>query len=489
MTPSRDKPRATAITAILERGGTIHEGHGRRSERGRPRRPRRALKAIGTALIGAALVAIPSSPPAYAETDVQEAWVRHYASGNDPEFAFAYATAVDASGNVYVTGSSYGPNGLPDFATVKYSNSGATLWVRRYNGPTDNWDGATEIALDGSGNVYVTGQSYGSDFFDYVTIKYNPSGTQEWVARYNGPGNSDDWPNALAVDPSGNVYVTGYSIGSGTFYDYATIKYGPSGTQEWVARYNGPGNTKDRAWGIGVDASGNVYVTGDSGEGSVNLSDYVTVKYDPSGVPQWTARYSSLYDYATALAVDTSGNVYVTGYSYALGTYYDYATIKYNTRGVRRWVARYHGGVGDDFAYAIGVDASGKVTVTGESVGSGTGSDYGTVRYDARGRQQWVARYNGPGNASDVAVALAVAGSGDVYVTGESEGSGTVTDFATVKLDASGNEQWVARHDGPGESFDHATALAVDASGNVFVTGRSSRTGGSVYATVKYIHV
>jgi len=446
------------------------------------------MRTIGATFAGAVLLAVLALGPAHAQADVEQDWVRNYSSGNDPEFAFAYAVAVDASGNVYVTGSSYGPNGLADYATVKYSNSGHTLWVQRYNGPEDNWDAATELALDASGNVYVTGHSYGSNDFDYVTIKYSSSGTQEWVAHYDGPANSEDWPNALAVDASGNVYVTGYSLGSGTFYDYATVKYSPSGTQEWVARYNGPGNTKDRAWGLGVDGSGNVYVTGDSGEGSPNLSDYVTVKYSPSGVQRWAARYSALYDYATALAVDASGNVYVTGYSYGSGTYYDFATIKYNARGRLRWVARYNGGI-DDLAYALAVDASGNVYVTGESGAVGKGSDYGTVKYDDRGVQAWVARYNGPGNSTDVANAIALDASGDVYVTGESEGSGTVTDFATLKYSASGVRQWIARYNGPGNTFDTATALALDGSGNVFVTGRSDKVGGSVYTTIKYIQV
>ena len=178
---------------------------------------RHALKALGTTFAGVALIAVIVLTPAIAQTAVQAAWVRHYDSGNDPEFAFAYATVVDGSGNVYVTGSSYGSNGLPDYATVKYSRSGKPLWVRRYNGPENNWDIATELALDGSGNVYVTGNSYGSEDFDYVTIKYSAAGEQQWVARYDGPANSEDWPTALAVDTAGNAYVTGYSIGPGTF--------------------------------------------------------------------------------------------------------------------------------------------------------------------------------------------------------------------------------------------------------------------------------
>ncbi len=83
--------------------------------------------------------------------------------------------------------------------------------------------------MDGSGNVYVTGNSYGSGTkYDYATIKYNSSGVQQWLQRYNGPGDSTDYAFSVAVDGSSNVYVTGYSYGSGTGSDYATIKYSQS---------------------------------------------------------------------------------------------------------------------------------------------------------------------------------------------------------------------------------------------------------------------
>jgi hypothetical protein len=186
----------------------------------------------------------------------------------------------------------------------------------RYNGPVNDTDGASSIAVDGSGNVYVTGVSVGSaTSWDYCTIKYNSSGVQQWVARYNGPGNGVDEAYSIAVDGSGNVYVTGYSNGSGTGDDYCTIKYNSSGVQQWVARYNGPGNSGDEAKSIAVDGSGNVYVTGYS-KGSVTSDDYCTIKYNSSGVQQWVARYNGPgndWDAARSIAVDGSGNVYVTG--------------------------------------------------------------------------------------------------------------------------------------------------------------------------------
>ncbi len=146
-------------------------------------------------------------------------------------------------------------------------------WVQRYNGTGNLSDGANSIAVDGSGNVYVTGSSTGSGTdFDYATLKYNSSGILQWLKRYNGPINSSDYANSIALDGSGNVYVTGQSPGSGLSYDYTTIKYNSSGDSVWVKRYNGPANSTDNANSIALDGSGNVFVTGQSEGNSTNIS-------------------------------------------------------------------------------------------------------------------------------------------------------------------------------------------------------------------------
>jgi hypothetical protein len=317
------------------------------------------------------------------------------------------------------------------------------------------------------------------------------SGTeQEWVARYNGPGNGLDEAHAINVDDSGNVYVTGYSYGSGANPDYATIKYGPYGNQIWAARYNGPGNYQDAAYSIALDAAGNVYVTGYS-YGSGNDADYATIKYDANGNQVWVARYTgpgNFHDQAHSLALDATGNVYVTGWSYGSATHFDYTTIKYDGNGNHIWVARYNGpGNLDDEAYSLGLDAAGNVYVTGHSYGSGTNYDYATIKYDGDGNQIWVERYNGPGNGYDLANSLALDAARNVYVTGLSVGSGTNGDYATIKYDADGNQLWVARYNGPGNILDEAYSLALDAAGNVYVTGGSTGSDTQYdYATIKY---
>ncbi|MGB7061468.1 MAG: SBBP repeat-containing protein [Candidatus Zixiibacteriota bacterium] len=295
-----------------------------------------------------------------------------------------------------------------------------------------------------------------------------------WVRRYNGPGDDFDVAAAIAVDGSGNVFVTGYRTSSATLADYTTIKYGPDGDSLWVRQYDGPGALWDAANAMVVDTSGNVYVTGYSGD-IYGANDYATLKYDSLGDCRFLRRYdgpANGQDLAQAMAIDDSGYVYVTGYSQGDGTDYDYATIKYLSNGVVAWVARYNGpGNGSDWANDIVVDGSGFIYVTGQSQGIGSGIDYATAKYYPHGDTAWVRRYNGPGNRGDRATAIAVDGLGNVYVTGESYGDATDNDFLTIKYLPNGDTAWTRRLDGPGGGPDEANAVATDAFGYVYVTG------------------
>lgn len=419
------------------------------------------------------------------------AWVRRY-NGQGNGMDVARAIVVDASGNVYVTGYSYGgATSNYDYATIKYSPLGESLWAVRYN-YANNADSACAIAIDDAGYVYVTGASWSGSTsqMDYATIKYDSIGNQKWVARYNY-ANGNDYARAITVDDLGNVYVTGYGESTSTNYDYVTIKYKSNGDTVWVKKYKGPGNGNDYAYAIAVDGSGNVYVTGCSYGGSIPRMDYATIKYDSMGNQKWVKRYNyaNNADSALAIAIDNSANVYVTGASWGGSSYrMDYATIKYNSSGDSVWAVRYnYTNEGDDYARAIVVDGNKNVYVTGPSTGSGSGYDYATIKYNSSGVQQWVVRYNGPGNGEDRAYAIAVSSTmRNVYVTGASWG-GTNMDYAAIKYYSSGNvvsqeKEW--RYDNGGN--DYGYAIAYD--GNVYVTGTSygGSSTGYDYLTIKY---
>src|SRR6266511_2359875 len=235
---------------------------------------------------------------------VQQVWDARY---NGAFGGQAYAMVLDSAANVYVTGGANGTNGNYDFATVKYDSNGNQLWVACCAAGPDSE--AHAIALDDNRNVHVTGWSRGaSNNFDYVTVKYDADGHELWVARYDGPVSGADFAQALAVDGFGNVYVTGYSLGTTNRgdYDYATLKYDPGGRQLWVVRYDGSAHDDDEASALALDTAGNVYVTGFSW--GPDSKDYATVKYDPNGNQLWAKRHPD--GNANAIKVDKAGNVY-----------------------------------------------------------------------------------------------------------------------------------------------------------------------------------
>jgi uncharacterized delta-60 repeat protein len=427
---------------------------------------------------------------AFAQT-VDTAWVRTYnGPGNDDDRA--WAIAVDDSGCIYVTGYCEGTGGNWDLAIIKYLPNGDTAWARTYNGSGNLVDWARAVAIDTSYNVYVTGKSYGSGTgYDYVTIKYTSEGDTVWLRGYNGPGNSTDDANAIAVSDSGYVYVTGSSSGSGTSTDYATIKYDPDGDTIWVRRFNGPEDYIDYASAMALDGQQNIYVTGSSYDTAGHL-DYLTIKYAPNGDTLWMRRYKGpgeAYDEACAIAVDSIGNAYVTGYSTGSGTLQDYATIRYYPNGDTAWVRRYNGPAdSSDYARDIVIDDSGFVYVTGYSDSTGTYQDCLTIKYDSSGNEVWMRRYDYGVSGTDQPNDLAIDGSGNVYVAGYSGSGGTAgLDYATIKYHSNGDTVWVMRYNGPASGSDYAQALAVDDSGNVYVTGYSEGSGtGDDYCTIKY---
>lgn len=238
---------------------------------------------------------------------------------------------LSLSGNICFTGEVRDSTGSK-FSTWKYDTSGNLLWKSTYQYAVGGDNTAIFIKTDVLENVYIAGQSTqdGINNCDLATIKYNSSGVQQWVSRYNGTRNEGEYIRGLCIDSEQSVYITGitYGIESGT--DYATIKYNENGELQWCSIYNGEANDRDEVYGIAVDKESNVYITGWSS--GLESMDCVTIKYNTYGVQQWKQAYHGSVtgtNCTNSIVVDSSGNVFVSGFSEGEGTQADIILIKY----------------------------------------------------------------------------------------------------------------------------------------------------------------
>uniref|UniRef100_A0A7C4XJM2 Pyrrolo-quinoline quinone repeat domain-containing protein n=1 Tax=candidate division WOR-3 bacterium TaxID=2052148 RepID=A0A7C4XJM2_UNCW3 len=432
-------------------------------------------------------------------TQVDTVWARIWSSPGALS-DWAYAIAINDSGYIYVTGKTEHSGTGDDWTTIKYTPEGETVWVRDFASSGSYNERASSITIGPSGNIYITGYTMSSGAGDYLTIKYRPNGDTVWTRRYNGTGNGYDFAHWISVDGQENVYVTGYSRGFSYQDDIATIKYDSSGNQLWVSRLNGSGNYNDKGHKVIADNNGNVYVVGYVNPYSTGtFYDYVTIKLNAeNGETLWVRTYNGptdSSDIARDIAIDNSGNVYVTGSVRWTGTSTDIFTIKYDANGSLLWTARYNNPdtSGGDGGYGIKVDNEGCVYVVGQSQGLGTGSDIVLIKYDADGNEMWVRRYDGPTHNYDTpsdevgGKCIAMDQAANIYIGGTSRGLTEYNDYVAVMYDSAGNQQWSAMYDFY-DSLDYCLAIAVHPnSGDVVITGRTlSSTSYYDWGTVKF---
>jgi hypothetical protein len=368
--------------------------------------------------------------------------VKHDAAGNilwtTPFPGEVEGIALDAAGNVYVTGFQRGHD--DDFLTIKYGSDGLQRWTRTYDGPAHDTDRATAIQVDHAGNIIVTGWAHGfgggteGRHQDYVTIKYDSNGNQLWRAVYDSPDHRQDMAYALAIDDANNVYVTGQSPAAGTrVWDAATVKYAPNGSQLWVAFYQSPA-TNAAARDIKVDSTGNVYVAG-AGWGLGSRADGFIAKYDNAGRQLWVTTYNApgnWYDSFSRLLLDPFGNILACGSASRGNSYvYDAVLVKVDANGQRLWTARFESGFYNSVKDAA-MDAAGNAYVLTD-VGTSGRNTFATLKYDANGNRLWESRFFEDVNSWPGA--LAASPTGDVFVTGavDKDTAWNMTRLVTLK--------------------------------------------------------
>ncbi|MBL7815493.1 MAG: SBBP repeat-containing protein [Saprospiraceae bacterium] len=430
-------------------------------------------------------------------------------------------------------------------AATQPMNAQNYAWAARMGSTSD--DTGNKVIVDGSGNVYTTGDFTGTVDFDpsagtsnltsagvsdvFIT-KFDAAGNLIWAK--NMGGTSFDRGYDIAVDGSGNVYTTGWFSGTADFdpnagtanltsvgsTDIFISKLDASGNYVWAKSIGG--SIDDYGFGLALDGSGNVYVTGtfqntadfDPNAGttsltSAGLDDIFVMKLDDAGNLIWAKKMGgSSDDVAWEVAIDGSGNVYTTGYFNSIADFdpnagtaalssaggWDVFVSKLDASGTYVWAKRI-GGVISDNCNEIAIDGSGNVCLVGWFQGtvdfdpnagttnltSAGDGDIFVLKLSAAGNLVWVKTMGASGR--DYGNGIAIDGSNNVYTTGRFQSTvdfdpnaGTTNltstgldDIFVSKLDESGNLVWAKRLGGTG--IDNGYAIAADGSGNVYATG------------------
>jgi hypothetical protein len=414
-----------------------------------------------------------------APAQIQQAWVARYNNGITNGTNQAVNLVLDSAGNIYVTGFSQNSNMQLGYVTIKYAPNGTQLWASRYD--STNYPGAAPkaMALDISNNIVLTGSA--------MTIKYDSNGNPLWTAPYAG--------TALAIDRDANIYVAGFS------QNFGTAKLSPEGSNVWVETYvESYGPTVSQS--VLVDSSNNVYVSGlDSYysfyDNGLLYGPYVyltTIKYDSNGNQLWKTSEApgplATSMHVEGAVLDNLGSLYLAAFFDPENAYWIY---KYGNSGNAEAFIEPDPNAGPNFVYGMTLDSVGNMIIAGQQGYLGPNNSYGTAAYgtfkaDTNGSWLWTNLYpmSGPYPPSS-ALALAVDSGNNAYVTGYSPVADGTNNIVTIKYGPNGNQLWLQQYNALNAGNDAGTAIAVDKSGNVYVTGYEALpAGGTGIVTIKY---
>ncbi len=399
------------------------------------------------------------------------------------------------------------------------------LWSWATSAGSNNVDLGNDISCDANNNSYVTGYFGNTAVFGSTTLittggfdiyvgKLDPGGNWLWAVKAGGT--NSDYGTGIETDSNGNSYVTGYFQGTATFGSTSLISSGGyeifiaklDGNGNWLWAQKAGGNQYDAGNGISFDAAGNCYATGyfagTATFGSTNLvssggDDVFVAKLDAEGNWLWAVKGGwSSWETAYKITTDNSGISYISGYFSGVAYFGTNSISAYNgadayvakidSGGTWLWARRVAGGPGTDEGFCVSTDSAGNAYVTGyfggtAYFGSGTLTSAGitdvfVVKYSSAGIYQWAKQAGGSGSETH-GQGIALDGSGNIFITGyftgtASFGTSSLTssgnkDIFAAKLDAAGN--WVEATKAGANYEDIGYALTTDGGGNILVTG------------------
>jgi len=277
-------------------------------------------------------------------------------------------------------------NGTPtrnDCVTVKYNHTGDTLWSAIYNSPSNNWDWSVAMDISMIGEVCITGYSgnSGNTEVDFLTVKYDSNGVQQWVRNY---GNVNSWDEAKDVgfDKNNNIFVFGYL--DANLPNYCLIKYNSLGYQEWERNYHHADNRWENPKQLKIDNLDNIILTGTGVNAIGSSNNILTLKYDNSGNFLWSQRYlnpSALLNNNECLVIDKTNSIYITGTKdHFPRNARDLVTLKYDLTGNFVWDIIYTGPDSISNGQNIIIDKNCNIYVNGHQADS-TGANFITMKY------------------------------------------------------------------------------------------------------------
>ncbi|MHA1267428.1 MAG: hypothetical protein ACTSRS_19490 [Candidatus Helarchaeota archaeon] len=290
------------------------------------------------------------------------------------------------------------------------------------------------IEMDSAGALYVIGytSSFGAGSTDLVLVKFAANGTQLWNVTWGGASTEEGYD--IAMDSMGALYVTGYtsSFGAGD-EDLVLVKFAANGTQLWNVTWGG--TSGERGYGIAMDSTNALYVTGYTSSFGAGDADLVLIKFATNGTQLWNVTWGGgLIDIGYGIAVDPASTPYVTGYTNSFGAgNADLILIKFATNGTQLWNVTWGGSL-FDASFSIEMDHAGALYMTGLTTSFGEyGNDVLLVKFTANGTQLWNVTWNYA--EIDRGESVVVDSTGTIYVCGYIQKSGR-SDLLILKYGA-----------------------------------------------------